>query len=152
MKMSRAVLAVGLVLGLSGAAWAGTPAAGLGQAWPNTTDLSRSPHYHVYSFTQGGVRYIQVNALDGTVLGAVGTVGGEFIVLPMGNAARVATPQQPAAGSDAATPAAAPTPVYRDSSTTITATPMSDGSTQLQATPAVTTDVCDAVTCSTHGA
>lgn len=43
MKMSRAVLTVGLAFGLSGAAWAGAPATGLGQQWPNAADLSRSP-------------------------------------------------------------------------------------------------------------
>lgn len=139
MKMSRAaVVTVGLVLGLSGAAWAGTPATGLGQPWPNATDLSRSPHYHVYTFVQSGVRYIQVNAADGTVLGAVGTAGGQYIVLPMGNAAQVSTPQQSATGSTA-TPAAAPTTVYNDGTSTVTATPMSDDTTAL-ATAAICSD------------
>ena len=140
MKMSRAVLTVGLVLGLSGAAWAGAPATGLGQAWPNTADLSRSPHYHVYSFfTRDGVRYIQVNALDGTVLGAVGTAAGQFIVLPMGNATQVSTPQQSATTTNTATPTASSTTVYNDGTTTVAATPMSDGTTALSA---VETNAC----------
>lgn len=133
MKMSRAVLTVGLVFGLSGAAWAGAPATGLGQKWPNAADLSRSPHYHVYTFVQNGVRFIQINDSDGTVLGAVGTTGGQYIVLPVGNASRVSTPQQSAAITSTAVPAATPTTVYNDGTTTMTATPMSDGTTALAA-------------------
>jgi hypothetical protein len=145
MKMSRAVLTVGLVLGLSGAAWAGAPATGLGQKWPNAADLSRSPHYHVYTFLQNGVRFIQVNGSDGTILGAIGTGGGEFIVLPIGNAAQVSTPQQSATASTAV-PAAAPTTVYNDGTTTVTATPMSDGTTAL-----VTSAICsDPAICGGH--
>jgi hypothetical protein len=132
MKMSRAVLTVGLVLGLSGAAWAGSPATGLGQKWPNAADLSRSPHYHVYTFLQNGVRFIQVNGSDGTILGAIGTGGGEYIVLPIGNALQVSTPQQSATTSTAV-PAAAPTTVYNDGTTTVTATPLSNGTTALAA-------------------
>src|SRR5690349_6055856 len=133
MKMSRAVLTVGLVLGLSGAAWAGAPATGLGQKWPNATDLSRSPHYHAYTFVQNGVRFIQINGSDGTILGAVGTAGGQYIVLPIGNASRVSTPQQSAANTSTTIPAAAPTTVYNDGTTAVTATPMNDGSTALTA-------------------
>ena len=144
MKMSRAVLTVGLMLGLSGAAWAGAPATGLGQQWPNATDLSRSPHYHVYTFLQNGVRFIQINGSDGTVLGAVGTAGGQFIVLPIGNATQVSTPQQSATTS--AAPAAAPTTVYNDGTTAVTATPMTDGTTAL-----VTSAICsDTAACGSH--
>ena len=144
MKMSRAVLTVGLMLGLSGAAWAGAPATGLGQQWPNATDLSRSPHYHVYTFLQNGVRFIQINGSDGTVLGAVGTAGGQFIVLPIGNATQVSTPQQSATTS--AAPAAAPTTVYNDGTTAVTATPMTDGTTAL-----VTSAICsDPAACGSH--
>lgn len=152
MKMSRAVLTVGLMVGLSGAAWAGAPASGLGQAWPNTADLSRSPHYHVYSFAQGGVHYIQVNAQDGMVLGAVGTAGGQFIVLPVGNAAQVSTPQQ-SASTAATTTSSTSEVVYRDASTVVTATPQTDGTTALTATTASTALACgDPVVCNSHGA
>ncbi|MBM7131090.1 hypothetical protein ISS99_16315 [Dyella mobilis] len=144
--MSRAVVTVGLVLGLSGAAWAGAPATGLGQQWPNATDLSRSPHYHVYAFVQNGVRFIQVNSSNGTVLGAIGTAGGQYIVLPMGNALQVSTPQQSATTSSTAVPAASPTTVYNDGTTAVTATPMSDGTTAL-----VTSDICsDPASCGSH--
>jgi hypothetical protein len=148
MKMSRAVLTVGLVFGFSGAAWAASPAASLGQAWPNTADLSRSPHYHVYSFVQGGVRYIQVNSAQGTVLGAIGTAGGQYIVLPIGDATHVSTPQQSVATTDAATPAASPTTVYNDGTTTVTATPMSDGTVALAAVEAETCG--DPAACGSH--
>jgi hypothetical protein len=147
MKLKRAVLAMGLAVSFCGAAWAGTPATGLGQAWPNTADLSRSPHYHVYSFVQGGVRYIQVNAFNGTVLGAIGTAGGQYLVLPIGNALQVSTPQQSATTSTAV-PAAAPTTVYNDGTTTVVATPMSDGTVALTAAQA---DLCsDPAICGGH--
>lgn len=147
MKMSRAVVTVGLVLGLSGAAsaWAGAPATGLGQPWPNATDLSRSPHYHVYTFVQNGVRFIQVNGSNGTVLGAIGTASGQYIVLPIGNPSQVSTPQQ-SATTTTALPAAGPTTVYNDGTNTVTATPMSDGTTTL-----VTSAICsDPAACGSH--
>jgi hypothetical protein len=149
---ARAVLFAALIIGVSSVAIARSPAAGLGQAWPNTTDVSASPHYHAYRFVQNGVRYIQVNGLDGTVLGAVGTAGGEFIVLPVGNAAQVTTPQQPTStNADAISPAAEV--VYRDASTVITATPQTDGTTALTATNASTALACgDPVVCNSHGA
>jgi ABC-type transporter lipoprotein component MlaA len=92
------------------------------------------------------VRYIQVNAVDGTVLGAVGTAGGQYLVLPIGNATAVSTPQQSATTSTA-TPAASPTTVYNDGTTTVTATPMSDGTVALTATEAET---CDPAACGSH--
>ncbi len=149
MKMSRAVLTVGLAFGLSGAAWAGAPATGLGQQWPNAADLSRSPHYHVYTFDQNGVRYIQVNTLDGTVLGAIGTAGGQFIVLPIGNATQVSTPQQSATSTRSTATSAASEVVYQDASTVITATPQSSGTTAL--TAASTSLACgDPTVCNSH--
>ena len=43
------------------------PSSGLGQSWPNTTDVSASPHWHVYVFQRNGVRYVQINDLSGKV-------------------------------------------------------------------------------------
>lgn len=157
----RTLFATLLALGLSGAASAGAPAHGLGQAWPNAVDVSLNPHYHAYAFVSRGITYIQINDIAGNVLGAVGTSGGQFIVLPIGNAQSVATPQQPVTAS-AATPAAASSTVYNDGATVITATPMSDGTTALQAATSSTqattpsmqpaaSQICDAITCSTHG-
>lgn len=149
---ARAVLFVALVMGVSSVAIARSPATGLGQAWPNATDVSASPHYHAYRFVQNGVRYIQVNGLDGTVLGAVATAGGEFIVLPIGNPAHLSTPQQPA--STASTAASSTSEmVYQDPTTVITATPQTDGTTALTATTASTALSCgDPVVCNSHGA
>lgn len=149
MKMSRAVLSVGLAFGVCGAAWAGAPATGLGQKWPNTTDLSRSPHYHVYTFLQNGVRFIQVNGSDGTILGAIGTGGGEFIVLPIGNATQVSTPQQSATSTSSTATSSASEVVYQDASTVITATPQSNGTAAL--TAASTSLACgDPTVCNSH--
>jgi hypothetical protein len=150
MKMSRAVLSVGLAFGLCGAAWAGAPATGLGQQWPNAADLSRSPHYHVYTFDQNGVRFIQVNGLNGTVLGAIGTAGDQFIVLPIGNATQVSTPQQSATSTSSTTAtSSASEVVYQDASTVITATPQSNGTAAL--TAATTSLACgDPTVCNSH--
>lgn len=156
----RTLFATLLALGLSGAASAGAPTEGLGQAWPNAVDVSLNPHYHAYTFLVGGITYIQINDAAGNVLGAVGTSGGQFIVLPIGHAQSVATPQQPATAAGATPTASAA--VYNDGATVITATPMSDGTTSLQAatssakaatpsTQTATMQTCDAITCSTHG-
>ena len=138
------------VMGLSGAAIAGAPSTGLGQAWPNTTDVSASPNYHAYVFVLGGIQYIQINDLNGNVLGSVGTAGGQFITLPIGKFAQlVSTPQQPAATTSNATPTASPTTVYNDGTTTVAATPMSDGTTTFSAAAVA---ICtDPAACGSHG-
>lgn len=134
MNMKRTALAAGLAVGVFGASWAGTPATGLGQAWPNAPDVSLNPSFHAYVFMLGGIRYIQINDAAGHVLGSVGTSGGEFIVLPIGRFSNlVATPQQAPAAASTAVPMALPTIVYNDGTTTITATRMSDGTTMLTA-------------------
>lgn len=143
-KTVFAVLAF-LAMCLSGAAFAQAPSTGLGQSWPNTQDVSVSPNYHVFVFVLGGVRYIQVNDFYGNILGSVGTANGQFITLPIGRFAQlVSTPQQPAPASNA-TPATAPAVVYNDGATTVTATPMSDGTLRLNA--AASTTQCDPVDC-----
>lgn len=140
----RAALAGFLVFGLSTSAFAvSPPSAGLGQAWPNTVDVSRSPQWHAYVFMLGGVKYVQVNDINGNVLGAVGTANGQFITLPIGRFSQlVATPQEPAATPATAPAAAAATTVYQDSTTQITATPLSNGTVQLNAAA-----TCDPIEC-----
>lgn len=130
-KVTRAALGMFLGLSLSGLAVAAEPAAtGLGQAWPNAVDVSLSPHWHVYVFVMNGVKYVQVNDINGNVIGAVGTAGGQFITLPIGEDSQyVSTQQHAAKTSSIAT--ATPTTVYRDSSTIVTATPQSNGMTTL---------------------
>lgn len=122
------------------------PATGLGQSWPNATDVSVSPHYHVYVFIRDGIRYIQVNDLNGTVRGAVAMADRVVLVLPVGVDAPYVTAQHaqiPATAANAET-------VYSDSSTRITATPTSTGAVQLNVvTPATTQDICtNPVNCS----
>ena len=160
--MSKILFRVAAVVGLSmigatGVAMAANPpSSGLGQAWPNAADVSASPHWHAYVFTLGGVKYIQVNDLNGNVLGAIGTANGQFITLPIGAFSQlVSTPQQPAANTQAvaaAAPEAAPTTVYKDTTTQITATPMSNGTVMLQAVDTGGGGLsCDPIVCSTHG-
>ncbi|HWX64866.1 MAG TPA: hypothetical protein VNZ27_00425 [Rhodanobacter sp.] len=137
-----------LVLGLSNVAVAADPpATGLGQAWPNTSDVSSDPHFHAYVFMLGGVKYVQINDANGNVLGAVGTANGQFLTLPIGRFAQlVTTPQQPAIVTTNASPLAAPTTVYQDGDTQMTATAQSDGTVQLQAL----SQCSDPVVCNTH--
>ncbi|VBI28463.1 Uncharacterised protein [Burkholderia pseudomallei] len=113
-----------MAIGMTSAAFAQTmtPATGLGQAWPNATDQSRSPHWHVYVFRLNGIKYVQINDLNGTVHAAVGTAGGTSVVLPVGTDA-------PNVRTDAASTSSATQTVFRDSTTTITATPQSNGTT-----------------------
>ncbi|KAF1008682.1 MAG: hypothetical protein GAK28_01110 [Luteibacter sp.] len=69
-----------------GAATAAQPATtGLGSSWPNATDVSASPQYHVYRFERDGIRYIQINDATGTVRGAVAYIGGQILdlILPL---------------------------------------------------------------------
>lgn len=145
---SRACLFGVLALALSGAAFADQPpASGLGQSWPNAADVSSNPNFHAYVFTLGGIQFVQINDLNGNVLGAVGTANGQFITLPVGRFSQlVTTPQQAPAVSSKATPTTTPTKVYQDSATTVTATPLSDGTLQLRASP----NACDPETCNTH--
>jgi hypothetical protein len=144
--LRRAALAGLLLAGLSGAAFGAQPATGLGQSWPNATDVSASPNWHAYVFVLGGIEYVQVNDQNGNVIGAVGTANGQFITLPIGAFAQlVTTPQQPAAVTTTAAPAAAPTTVYQDTAVQVTATPNTDGTVQLMAT-----STCDPIQCNNH--
>lgn len=114
-----------------------SPATGLGQAWPNAADVSVSPHYHVYVFVRDGIRYIQVNDLNGTVRAAVAVADRVVLVLPAGvDAAYVSTQR-------AQIPGAAGETVYRDSATQIMATPTGTGAVQFNVTtPVSTSDTC----------
>ncbi|WP_049623291.1 hypothetical protein [Frateuria defendens] len=130
----RALVAL-LLTGFTGAALAATPpATGLGQSWPNAADVSANPHWHAYVFVLNGIKYVQINDLNGNVLGAVGTANGQFITLPVGAySQQVSTPQEPATLSSTAVATASPTLVYQDDSMEITATPQSDGTLRLNA-------------------
>ena len=142
----RACLFGVLALAMSGAAFADQPpASGLGQSWPNASDVSRNPNFHAYVFTLGGIQFVQINDANGNVLGAVGTSGGQFITLPVGRFSQlVTTPQQGPSAPTTATPTTTPTTVYQDPATTVTATPLSDGTMMLKAAS------CNPETCATH--
>lgn len=156
--LPRRALCAGLVvMGLSAAsaAIADPLGTGLGQAWPNTQDLSASTHWHVYAFGNNGVRYLQVNDVNGNVRVAFAAANGQFLVLPMGrDAQRLATPDQPLSTSSTVVPLTAyAETVYRDNTIQLNAVPMSDGTTSFMAAPAATTlaTPCDdPATCNTH--
>ena len=106
LKISRLhVMTVALLaMGISGTAAAtDTPSSGLGQSWPNATDVSANPHWHVYVFVKDGVRYVQVNDTNGGVRSAIATAGGQVLVLPIGqDAQNVTTTDAAAAATDPA--------------------------------------------------
>lgn len=116
-------------LGCGAAAAATPPATGLGQSWPNTTDVSASPHYHVYLFQRGDVRYLQVNDTAGTVRGAIAVIDGEALDLPVGTDA-----SHWANVADTPAPAASET-VYSDNTVTVLVAPQPDGSARLMLAP-----------------
>lgn len=127
----KALLAGFIAFGLSSTAFAqtATPANGLGQSWPNATDLSASPAWHVYVFVKDGIKYVQVNDLNGTVHAAIGTAAGATIVLPIGADAQNVTTSAPSSSASSAVI------VYKDASTTVTAVPQSNGATTFSAVP-----------------
>lgn len=160
--LPRRALWAGLVaIGISTSAVAAqSPGAGLGQAWPNAQDASASPHWHVYVFTHGGIRYVQVNDLNGNVRGAFATANGQYLVLPMGrDAQRLATPQQSPTLSDTVVPLTSYNEtIYDDGSVKVDAVPLSDGTTLFTASPsteaATLVAPCDSTNpadCSAHG-
>lgn len=106
-----------------------TPATGLGQSWPNATDVSTNAHYHVYRFERDGVTYIQVNDLQGQVRAAIATTQSGALTLPVGmDAQHVKVVTGPAAASLDATQV-----VYQDSVMTVTVLPQDDGSLNIMA-------------------
>ena len=123
------------------------PDTGLGSAWPNATDVSASPHYHVYRFERGDIRYVQVNDMTGTVRGAIAYTGsGPFLDLPIGiDASRWGINT----GSPAS-PVAAGEPVYHDEAMTIFVAPQRDGSSRMMIAP-TNCDKEDPLACSIRG-
>ncbi len=123
------------------------PATGLGQSWPNASDVSSSPRWHVYVFLKDGVRYIQVNDLNGRVRGAFAAANGQFLVLPIGvDAERASAGPNASALTTAATGVTGET-VYRDGDVRITAHFLANGAMAFDAT---STTCSDPVECSTH--
>ena len=151
----RALLAGLVVMGFSASAVAAT-STGLGQAWPNAQDVSASTHWHVYTFANNGVQYVQVNDLFGNVRVAFANINGQFLVLPMGrDAQRLSTPQQTGLTSSTAVALVSyAETVYQSSSVKLQAVPMSDGTvtfTAAPASPTATAAPCDdPEECSSH--
>ncbi|NID04479.1 hypothetical protein HBF26_06255 [Luteibacter jiangsuensis] len=129
---TRTLLAsfVAVALGI-GAAHAQTAMSGLGQSWPNATDVSTSPRYHVYVFERSGTRYIQVNDASGAVRGAFARTPYRLTGLPIGTDS-LATPDErlPAPVSTAVEP------VYDDGTVMVFVAPQPDGTARLMAVPA----------------
>ncbi|QRN56013.1 hypothetical protein ISN74_18655 [Dyella caseinilytica] len=121
---------IALCVASTGYAQTATPATGLGQAWPNAADLSSSPNWHVYVFVLNGVKYVQVNDLNGTVHAAVGVANGSTSVLPVGVDSQNVTTSATSSSSSATQT------IYNDGTTTVTATPQSNGTTQFNAVSA----------------
>lgn len=132
----RPALTIAALVGLScsGVALATTPVGtGLGQSWPNATDVSASPHYHVYVFERPGLRFVQINDASGAVRGAVAYSGTEIIGLPVGvDASRWVTPSE---GVWNPATLASGEEVYSDGAVKVTAAPQPDGTVQLLAMP-----------------
>jgi len=144
-RMQQLILAGLLTAGFASTVAAATPpSTGLGQAWPNATDVSASPHFHVYVFERLGVRYVQINDLNGNVRAAFGNAGGDIFGLPIGvDANRLATPSEPTQA-----PAGGPgETVYQDDSTSVQAAPQPDGTFRLL----VINECKNPAECSVHG-
>ena len=147
-KLAAALLFAGLTFGAAGSLSAtDSSATSLGQSWPNTTDVSRSPNWHVYVFRKNGISYVQINDLNGNVHGAIAMAGGTFLVLPMGvDSQTIRVPGNSSSLVSSAVvrqpiqPAAAAQVVYSDATTTITATPLTSGATLFSA---ATVSGCD---------
>jgi hypothetical protein len=139
-SLVRKVAFAGLLsVGMASMAFAqtSTPATGLGQSWPNAADVSASPNWHVYVFRLNGIKYIQINDLNGTVHAALAAANGTVVVLPMGVDSQSVQTTTSAASSTAQA-------IYSDATTTVTATPQSNGTTTFSAD----TQTCDALNCS----
>jgi hypothetical protein len=136
----KTVLAALLGLVLSTPALAAKlPSTGLGQSWPNTTDVSASPHYHVYLFARDGIRYVQVNDSSGKVRAVFATANQVVFVVPIGADAQAAATSQPSA-TPAVTASASTEKVYSDNVVQVTATPQSNGTLLINASMAGCTD------------
>jgi hypothetical protein len=131
-------------LGL-GAVHAQSALSGLGQAWPNATDVSASPNYHVYVFQRGTTRYIQVNDATGKVRGAVARTPYSLIGTPVGSdATNVSTPDEPLA----APASTAGETVYKDDAVQIYVAPQADGTMRIMA---VSSECTNPRECNAHG-
>jgi hypothetical protein len=128
-----------------GIAHAQTAVSGLGQSWPNATDVSTSPNYHVYVFQRGSIKYIQVNDANGTVRAAIMRTSTSLLGTPVGvDAGNVATVDEPLP----APASSAGETVYNDGNTQIVVAPQPTGAMRLMAVPV---ECKNPVECSSRG-
>lgn len=116
------VLATVLVAGRAISADTPVSSTGLGETWPNATDVSVNPNWHVYVFQKGGTRYIQINDNSGSVRAALARTPYTVVALPIGSdAGNVSTPDEslPPPASRASTL------VYQDSGVKVFVAPQS---------------------------
>lgn len=140
----NSILVAAMASGMSTvvAAQDAVPATGLGQSWPNAPDVSRSAHYHVYRFERDGMAYIQVNDLQGKVLGAVAATQGVTFALPIGAQAQSVKVRADPASADLMQV------VYQDDGLTVMAASQGDGGASITAL----VDKCDeSIPCSQNG-
>lgn len=119
-------------------------------AFGQTAALSDAPAYVTVSTLSNGAKYVQINGADGTVLAAARALSGTAIVVPgtMGAQPTMA-PAQSSALTSTSTPSTSTQTVYQDSTTTVTATPQSNGTTQFNVLSA---DSCPTASCGgSHG-
>jgi hypothetical protein len=140
LAISLSMLSLGI-----GAAHAQTAQTGLGQAWPNATDVSASPNYHVYVFQRGSIKYIQVNDGNGTVRAAIARTPTSLLGTPVGvDATNVATEDEPLAA-----PASTATEtVYNDGAVQVLVAPQTNGTMRVMAVPV---ECKNPVECSSRG-
>ncbi|HVI54506.1 MAG TPA: hypothetical protein VM621_05570 [Luteibacter sp.] len=143
---TRFLLATLLVLPLGVTVVHAQTALSLGQATTTAVgDVSTSSNYHVYVFTRGGTRYIQINDASGAVRGAFAVTAYKAVGLPVGSdASRLATPDEPLPPPAVTTGET----VYTDGSTHVFVAPQPNGTMQINL---LIGDCKDPSECSTHG-
>lgn len=143
-----AVLAAGGVFSSANAQTAAidkAPQTGLGQAWPDAPDVSTNPHWHAYVFMLHGIKYVQINDLNGTVHAAVAMVGNVAVALPIGIDSRRIVERTQSAAIAQSLPGAET--VYSDGTMTLVAVPQNNGATRFYLE-----NICtDPYTCSAGG-
>lgn len=134
---TRTMLFFAIAIGFTAPVFASPATTGLGEKWPNATDVSVSPNWHVYAFDKNGTRYIQINDGSGTVRAAIARTPYTVVSLPIGSdAANVSTPTEPLP----APASQASTLLYQDSSLKVFVAPQANGTARMMAVPGDCTD------------
>lgn len=135
--MTRTMLFLAIAIGFTAPALASPASTGLGEKWPNATDVSVSPDWHVYTFDKNGTKYIQINDAVGNVRAALARTPYAVVGLPIGSdAGNVATPSEPLPAPASRTS----TLLYQDSSLKVFVAPQVNGTARMMAVPGDCTD------------